>query len=430
MSKHIVVIGGGFAGINLVKQLAGNKEFTVTLVDRNNYNFFPPLLYQIATGFLEVSNISYPFRRLGRQMENVNFHLGEFVKVIPSENQVVISTDNLHYDYLVFAAGVSTNYFGMENVKQNALPMKTVNDALELRNHILAQMELAAVEKDAGERKKLLSIVVAGGGPTGVEISGMLAEMRKNILPKDYPEIAGKGYEGHIYLVDGADAVLKPMSQKSQRDTYEALTNLGVEVKLNMQVKDYCNDVVTFANGETIETKTLVWAAGVTGSVFEGIPVECYGRSKRLITDEFNRIKGLENIYAIGDISIQNHEEKFPAGHPQMAQIAIQQGRNLAGNFKALLKGNSLKPFAYWDKGSMAIIGRNKAVADLPNNIHFFGFIAWCMWIFVHLLSLVTNRNKFTTFLNWLVAYFTKDQSLRMIIRPGRELRMKSRKFE
>jgi NADH:quinone reductase (non-electrogenic) len=418
--KHIVIIGGGFAGINLIERLSKKNEFIITLVDKNNYNFFPPLLYQLSTGFLEVSNISYPFRKLLRGKKKVNFHLGEVEKVIPSENKVILSTGELTYDYLVFATGTTTNYFGMDNVKKNALPMKTVNDALELRNHILKQVELAAISKDKKEQNKLLNIVVAGGGPTGVEISGMLADMKKDILPKDYPEIIRHKIDAEIYLVDGLDAVLKPMSEKSQKDALKALMEMGVIVGLNMQVKDYSDDVVIFTNGTRIETKTLIWAAGVTGLVFEGLPSECYGRGKRLIVDEYNRVKGLNNIFAIGDTSIQSHELKFPNGHPQMAQVAIQHGLNLAENFESILMEKSLNPFVYNDKGSMAIIGRNRAVVDMPDNkMHFNGFLAWFMWLFVHLLSLVKNRNRITTLYNWAGAYITKDQSLRMIIRPS-----------
>jgi NADH dehydrogenase len=417
--KHVVIIGGGFAGVNLLNHLAGKEEFEVTLVDRNNYHFFPPLLYQLATGFLEVGNISYPYRKLLRKKRNIKFHLGEFEQVMPSENKVVLSTGMLSYDYLVIATGAATNYFGMENVKQFALPMKTVNDALELRNHILQQLEFASITANGADRQKMLNIVVAGGGPTGVEISGMLANMRKDILPKDYPDLSGHGAEAHIYLVDAADAVLKPMSEKSHKDAFDALTKMGVEIRLGMQVKDYADGIVTFADGQIIATNTLIWAAGVGGSVFEGIPPACYGRGKRLITDPFSRVMGLVNIYAIGDTSIQLHESKFPDGHPQMAQVAIQQGKNLSGNLVAVQSGQKQHAFEYDDKGSMAIIGRNEAVVDLPGNkVHFSGFIAFFMWLFVHLVSLVSYRNRVTTLYNWTRAYLTRDQSLRMIIRP------------
>jgi NADH dehydrogenase len=322
--KKIVIVGGGFAGINLANGLAEKKDFHVTVVDRNNYNFFPPLLYQVATGYLEPSNISYPFRRLWRRKENVRFHMAEFRRVVPEEKKVVLSTGEMSYDYLVFATGTRTNYFGLENVQKNALPMKTLNDALELRNYLLQIMESAARATVEDERKKLLTIVVAGAGPTGVEVSGMLAEMKKKIVPRDYPELARYSHEAHIYLVDAAEKVLATMSEQSQADSFNALTRLGVEIKLGLQVKDYIDDTVVSTNGQTIQTKSLVWAAGVTSSVFEGIPLSCYGRGKRLIVDEYNALKGMPNIFAIGDTSIQTSDIKFPNGHPQLAQVAIQ----------------------------------------------------------------------------------------------------------
>lgn len=420
--QHIVIIGGGFAGINLAKSLANNKNFSITLVDRNNYNFFPPLLYQVATSYLETSSICYPFRRFLRGKKNIQFRMGELKQVVPAENKIILSNGELSYDHLVFATGAETNFFGMENVKQNALPMKTVNDALELRNYFLQRMEQATRTSDELERKKLLTIVIAGGGPTGVEISGVLAEMKKKVIPKDYPELSGKGYESHIYLVDGGSKLLAPMSEQSQIDTLNALTKMGVEVKLNHLVKDYVDDVVTFTNGETIETKTVVWAAGVTGSVFEGIPAESYGRGRRLIVNEVNQVTGLSNVYAIGDACLQTADKNFPNGHPQVAQVAIQQGKLLAKNFNAMAREQPLKPFAYHDKGSMAIIGWNKAVADIPRpKLHFKGFIAWLMWLFIHLISLINYRNKIRTLYNWTAAYFTKDHTLRMIVRPDGE---------
>lgn len=419
--KHIVIIGGGFAGVNLINHLASNKEFEVTLVDRNNYNFFPALLYQLATSFIEVGNISYPYRKLLRKKKNVKFHLGEFRQVIPTENKVILSSGTLYYDYLVIATGAETNYFGMDNVKKFALPMKTVNDALELRNHMLQQLELAYITPDNHTAQKMINIVVTGSGPTGVELSGMLANMRNGILPKDYPALSKRGLKANIYLVDAVDAVLKPMSEKSHKHAFEALTKMGVEIRLGMQVRDYVDGVVSFTNDETIEANTLIWAAGVTGSLFEGIPVTCYGRGKRLVVDSFNQVIGLANIYAIGDTSIQVHEKKFPGGHPQMAQVAIQQGKNLARNLSALQHTETLTAFEYNDKGSMAIIGRNQAVIDFPGNkVHFSGFIAFFIWLFVHLVSLISYRNRITTLYNWIIAYLSKDQSLRMIVRPSK----------
>lgn len=418
--KEVVIIGGGFAGINLAQSLENKPGFHVTVVDKNNYNFFPPLLYQVATGYLEASNICYPFRKLFQGKKNISFRMGEFLQLVANENKIILSTGELKYDYLVFATGAETNYFGMENVKQNSWPMKNVNDALELRNNFLQKMERATITTDPHERSKLLTIVIAGGGPTGVEISGMLAEMEKFIFRKDYPELSNKGYKSNIYLVDAVPQLLTPMSKKSQTDTYNQLVKMGVKIKLNTAVKDYVNDIVTFANGETIETKTLVWAAGVSAISFDGIPAACYGRGKRLIVDAFNKIDGFENVYAIGDTCYQSTDKNFPNGHPQVAQVAIQQGKNLAVNLRNIEKGNTLKPFAYKDKGTMAIIGTNKAVADI-GKAHFKGFVAWFLWVFVHLISLINYRNRIKTLYNWMGAYFTRDQSLRLIIRPYRE---------
>nr|WP_315141754.1 NAD(P)/FAD-dependent oxidoreductase [uncultured Flavobacterium sp.] len=417
---EIVIIGGGFAGLNLAKELLNEKGIHVTLVDKNNYNFFPPLIYQVATAFLEPSSISYPFRKFFAGKKNLQFRLGELQKVIPAENKIILNNGELTYDYLVFATGAETSYFGMENVKKNAIPMKTLNDAIEMRNTILKNLEKAAICKDIRKRRKLLTIVVAGGGPTGVELSGMFAEMRKNIFLKEYPELGTTA--SNIYLVDGGDALLSPMSKESQEDTLEAVTKLGVVVKLNSRVTDYVDDTVFFSNGETIQTKNLIWAAGVSAREFEGIPTESYGRGKRLATDAFNKVNGTQNIYAIGDTCIQLTDKNFPEGHPQVAQVAIQQGLNLSKNFKSINQNKPLIPFVYKDKGAMAIIGKNKAVVDLPSpKLHFKGFFAWIIWLFVHLISLITYRNRILTFYNWMTAYFAKDQSLRMIIRPDKK---------
>lgn len=418
--KQVVIVGGGFAGVNLAKELAKHNSYVITLVDKNNYNFFPPLLYQVATGYLETSNISYPFRKLFRGSNNFTFRMGTVIKVVQPENKLVLDNGELHYDILVFATGTETNYFGMENVKKNSIPMKTVQDAIYMRNTLLERLERATREPDPAVRKKLTTIVVAGGGPTGVEISGMFAEMKRVVIPKDYPELIGSN--GEIYLVDGLKSVLAPMSEKSQKYTYDTLTEMGVNIKLDCMVKDFSDDVVQFSTGESIETTTLIWAAGVTASVFDGIERESYGRGRRMLVDAFNKVQGTQNIYALGDTCLQTTDPAFPDGHPQVAQVAIQQGVNLGKNLKNVVEGKSLKPFVYHDKGSMAIIGRFKAVADLPKpKMHFDGFIAWMAWLFVHLVSLINFRNKVKTFYNWFVSYTTKDQSLRVIVKPGHQ---------
>ena len=414
--KKLVIIGGGFGGINLALRLKRNPDYEITLVDKNNYNFFPPLIYQVATGFLENSNISYPFRKLFRDYNNIHFRLGKLIKVDTVNQTVELDSGGLPYDYLVFATGAESNYFGNENVRRQAIPMKNVNDALNMRNTILQHLEQASVTTDPAERKKLVTIVVAGGGPTGVEVSGMLADLSAHIFSKDYPELRGSG--GDIFLVDGGAHLLAPMSPASQNDTYQELEKMGVKIRLHTQVKDYIDDKVMLSTGDFIETKNLIWTAGVTAIEFEGIPASSYGRVRRMIVDENNKVVGLENVYAIGDTCIQTSDAVFPNGHPQVAQVAIQQGKLLATNLKALDNGKSLKAFVYKDMGSMAIIGRNKAVADLPHHIHFKGFIAWFMWLFIHLISLIGYRNRMKTLLNWMIAYLFKDQSLRFIVRP------------
>jgi len=415
--KNIVIIGGGFGGINLALELKKNPDYNITLVDKNNYNFFPPLIYQVATGFLENSNISYPFRRLFRKYSNIQFRMGELLKVNPAAHTIQLNNGELSYDYLVLSIGAESNYLGMENIRRHAIPMKNVNDALEMRNTLLKHLEAATITNDPAERKKLLTVVVAGGGPTGVEVSGMLADLRVHSFSKDYPGLLGTGAQ--IFLVDGGPNLLGPMSTASQKDTFDALNRMGVIIKLQTQVKDFVNDKVILSNGEMIETKNLIWTAGITAMIIEGIPGECYGRGKRLIADPFNKVIGVDDIYAIGDTSLQTHESEYPNGHPQLAQTSIQQGKLLAANFKSMASGKPLKPFHYKDLGTMAIIGRNKAVADLPHNVHFKGFIAWFLWLFIHLVSLINYRNRIKTLFNWTIAYLYKDQSLRFIVRPG-----------
>jgi NADH dehydrogenase len=417
MQKHIVVVGGGFAGINLAKSLGRHPDFKVTLVDKNNYNFFPPLIYQVATAFLEPSSISYPFRKLFAGKKNLFFRLGRLKRVKPDANTIVLDNGELSYDYLVFATGAETNFFGNENIKKHAIPMKTLSDAIAMRNVLLMRMEQASISTDPQEANRLLTMVIAGGGPTGVEISGMFAEMKKGILRKDYPEL--KGSNGNVYLVDGGKSVLSPMSEKSQKDTTEVLTRLGVKLIMSTHVNDFDGDTVTLSDGMQIASKNLIWAAGVTARIFEGLPETWYGRGKRLLVDEYNKVIGSENIYAIGDTALMLSDTAFPGGHPQVAQAAIQQGKLLAKNFKNMMSGRALESFEYHDQGSMAIIGSAKAVVDLPKpKMHMKGLIAWLVWLFIHLMSLITYRNRARTFWNWTVAYLSRDQSLRMIIKP------------
>ena len=414
----VVIVGGGFGGMNLAKKLACRKDFQVTLVDKNNYHFFPPLLYQVSTSFIEASNISYPFRRMFQHKSNLRFFLGELERIDTVNNIVETNTGNVEYDYLVIAMGTETNYFGMENVKKNALPMKTIDDALNLRNHLLMNMEKVVRMEEGPERDKLTNIVIAGGGPTGVEVSGMLAEMRKNIVRKDYPEL--KNLRGNIYLVDAGPQLLGPMSKKSQEEAYKVLDKLGVKIILNTAVKDYIDGHVLLANGERIPSAIVVWASGVVARQVPGLPADSIGRGRRILVDEFNRVKGIPNIFAVGDIALMTGDPDYPNGHPQLAQAAIQQGELLAANLGRLKEGKPLKPFRYHNKGTMAIIAKYEAVVDLPRGF-FRGFFAWLVWLFIHLIPIAGFRNKAKLAFNWFWSFVTNDPTLRLIIRPKKE---------
>lgn len=413
--KKVVIVGGGFAGVNFIKKLSKDRHFHITLVDKNNYHFFPPLLYQVATAFIESSNIIYPFRRMFQEKANLRFHMGSLMKINPESNSVETDTGVLTYDYLVLAVGTESNYFGMENVKENSLPMKTIDDALNMRNHLLLNMEKAVRTTDMEEKERLLNVVIAGGGPTGVEIAGMLAEMGRKIVAKEYPEI--KDLQAHIHLIDAGPVLLAPMSKKSQDEACDVLKKLGVKIRLNVAVKDYVNGDVVLANGDTIPTNALIWASGVTGTEVSGLPKEIIVRGRRIAVDEFNTVQGTKNIYALGDICYQTTDKAFPNGHPQLAQVAIQQGQLLAKNLKNIYHNQPLKPFGYNDKGSMAIIAKYKAVVDLPK-FFFKGFFAWFVWLFIHIIPIAGFRNKVKLAFSWFWSFITNDPTLRLIIRP------------
>ena len=415
--KHIVIVGGGFAGLQLIKELDKSNKFHITLVDMNNYNFFPPLLYQVAAGFMEPSAISYPYRKILRERKNTRFRMGELKEVVPSENKLILSNGELFYDILVMATGAESNFFGNKNVAEKAMPMKTISDALMLRNLVYTRLERATRTSDKEQRKKLLSFAIAGAGPTGVELSGIFAEMKQNIMRKDYPELTDDDL-GDIFLIDGQKTVLAPMSAKAQKYTEKSLLKMGVKLKLNVFVKDFINDEVHLSDGTVLEARNLIWAAGVAAKSFRGIDNNSFlSRGKRIKTDAFNKMEEFENIYAIGDSSVMTTDPQYPDGHPQLAQVAIQQAINLGKNLIQEFKNP--KPFTYTDKGSMAIIGRNKAVADIPKKLFLKGFFAWAIWVFVHIMSLVNFRNRLKAFYNWLGYYISKDQSYRMILKPS-----------
>lgn len=416
--KKVVIVGGGFAGINLIKKLSKDSRFHITLVDKNNYHFFPPLLYQVATAFIEPSNISYPFRRLFQQKTNLRFHMGALLKVNPDKNNIETDTGVVEFDHLILALGTETNYFGMERVKANSLPMKTIDDALNLRNHLLLNMEEAVRTEDLKEKEKHLNIVIAGGGPTGVELAGMLAELGRNIALKEYPEI--KDLRTYLYLIDAGPVLLGPMSAKSQTEATKVLKNLGVHVITNTAVKDYVDDTVYLADGRTIKTNVLIWASGVTGREVPGLPAAVITRGRRIMVDAFNTVQGMQNIFALGDLCFQDTDKNFPKGHPQLAQVAIQQGQLLGENLIRQADNKPLKPFSYNDKGSMAIIAKFKAVVDLPK-LFFKGFGAWMVWLFIHIIPLIGFRNKMKLAFSWFWSFMTNDPTLRLIIRPRKE---------
>lgn len=412
---RVIVVGGGFAGINLIKSLSKDKRFQITLVDKNNYHFFPPLLYQVSTAFIEPSSISYPFRRLFQEKENLRFHMGSLIKVNHQEKTIETDTGTLSYDYLVLGLGTESNFFGMQNVKEKSWPMKTIDEALNLRNTILMNMEKAVRAETKEERDRLLNIVIAGGGPTGVELAGMLAELGANIARKEYPEIPD--YGTHIYLVDAGPVLLSPMSKTAQEEATKVLKKLGVHIILNVAVKDYVDGKVMMADGNTIETCTLIWASGVIAREVPGLPAESIGRGRRVLVDEYNRVQNFTNIFALGDQCLQTSDAKFPNGHPQVAQVAIQQGVLLAKNLKSMVSNGEIKPFVYNDKGSMAIISKFNAVADLPK-FSIKGFVAWFIWLFIHVIPLIGFRSKVELAFSWFFSFLTNDPTLRLIIRP------------
>jgi NADH dehydrogenase len=410
--KRIVVVGGGFSGLKLVRALS-NTDYQVVLIDRNNYYQFQPLFYQVATAGLEPSTISFPFRRIFQKSKNVHVRVAEVLKVNTDLNQLETTIGIVYYDYLVLAMGADTNFFGNKKIMELAYPMKSVSEALELRNAILQNYEDALSESDREKRKRLMNVVVVGGGATGVEVAGTLAEMKRTILPKDYPELDFKMMQ--VYLLEGSSRVLNVMSEHASEKAAKYLKELGVNVFLNSLVKDYDGETVYLDGGKQIATKTVVWAAGVVANKIEGLKPEVIARGNRMKVDRTNKVEGYDNIYAIGDIAYMV-EEKYPNGHPQVAQVAIQQAKTLAKNFMNMYYHKPLKQFSYKDPGSMATVGRNKAVADLPN-MKFAGFFAWLIWMFIHLMSLVGGKNRLLAFINWAWSYFTFDQSLRLIIK-------------
>ncbi|MDV7187209.1 NAD(P)/FAD-dependent oxidoreductase [Lutibacter sp. TH_r2] len=411
---RVVIIGGGFAGLAVAKELK-NLELQVVLLDKHNYHTFQPLLYQVATGGLEPDSIAFPLRKTINDLENYFFRLTKVIEVLPEKNKVNTTIGTLEYDYLVIATGSETNYFGNKNIEKYGMEMKSIPQSLNIRSLIIENFEEALLETDLEKRKALMNFVIVGGGPTGVELAGALAEMKKGILPKDYPDLDIRTMQ--INVIQSSNRLLKGMSKKASEKAEDFLIKLGVNVWKNLRVLDYDGLNVKTNGEDQFKAVTLIWAAGVKGATIKGLKEECIiDRPCRFKVDEFSRVNECENIFAIGDVASME-SEKYPYGHSMMAQPAIQQGKHLAKNIIKIIENKEIKPFVYKDKGSMATIGRNKAVVDLPN-WKFQGVFAWFVWMFVHLFSLIGFRNKAVVFLNWVYNYIRFDRETRLIIRP------------
>jgi NADH dehydrogenase len=415
--KRVVIVGGGFGGLTLARKLA-KADFQVVLIDKNNYHQFQPLFYQVAMAGLEPSSIVFPFRKVFQGSKNFFVRVTKVLSVNYLQNEIATEIGPLRYDYLVLAIGADTNWYGNERVRANAIPMKSVSEALFLRNTVFEDYERAVTSENYDQRQRYLDIVVVGGGPTGVEVAGSLAEMKRHIIGKDYQDLDRD--EIQIHLVHGDPRVLNTMSPQASAKAEQFLRELDVTLWLDKVVKDYDGEIVTVDDGSTIRANKVIWAAGITGNTLEGIPAEAIGRGNRLKVNAFNQVEGIDNVFAVGDIALQIHEEKWPNGHPQVAQVAIQQGRLLAANLKRLVQGRALESFRYRDLGSMATIGRHKAVVDLPF-WRFQGVFAWLAWLFVHLFAILGAKNKVFIFMNWVWNYLTYDQSLRLVIKPWRK---------
>jgi len=409
---RVVIIGGGFGGVNLARKLK-HTEVDVVMVDKHNYHTFQPLLYQVAIGAIESDAVAFPLRRIFTGQKGFSFHMAEVQQINPGLNTITTTLGDIHYDYLVVATGANTNFFGNKEIEHYTMPMKNIPEALNIRSLILQNLEKAAVTTDLTERAALLTFVVVGGGPTGVELAGSLAEMRLNMLCKDYPDLRPEDMK--VYLAEGKPKLIAAMSEQASVKAKEFLLEMGVIIYNDVHVTSYNGDQLVIDNGVTIKSRNVFWAAGVKGEVPAGIPQDVVLRGGRIQTDEISRVKGFQNIFAIGDVAAMITSES-PEGHPGVAPVAIQQGGHLAKNILHLVKGQPTEPFKYHDKGSLATIGRNRAVADL-GKIRFQGFFAWFVWLFVHIMSLAGFSNKLVVFCNWLINYFTKNTDNRLIIR-------------
>jgi NADH dehydrogenase len=420
---RLVIIGGGFGGIELAQKLS-QLDIQIVLLDKHNYHTFQPLLYQVATAGLEPGSIAYPLRRLLRKVPNAIFRMAEVLEINTETKSLLTDIGAIDYNYLVIATGSTTNFFNLKpEVSGKMKQLKSIPQALDLRSFILENFEEALLAKDEAKKQELLNIAIVGGGPTGVELAGALGEMKNNILPKDYPELDFRKMQVHLF--EANSSLLAAMSENARERALKYVKSFGVNVWLNTAVTDYDGDELTLNNGKKISTETVIWTAGVKGAMVKGLPETCYLPNGRIQVDEFNRVKEVSDIFAIGDIAHMVTKE-YPKGHPMVAPVAMQQGILLAENIEKFMKNKPAKPFVYFDKGSMATIGRNKAVVDFPKNLTSLGgFPAWFAWMFVHVMSLIGFRNKLIVIAGWLYNYFNYDQTLRLIIRPSKRDRDK-----
>ena len=413
--KRVVIVGGGLGGLRLAEDLYGSG-MQVVLIDKNNFHQFPPLIYQIASAGIDPSSISFPFRQIFRKRKDFYFRMAE-ARMVDTEKKILqTSIGKIDYDYLVLAAGATTNFFGNKNIEEWAIPMKTVPEAMGLRNALLSNFERALTCATEEERQELLNVVIVGGGATGVEIAGALSEMKHYVIPYDYPDMDSSLM--HIYLIEAGDRLLAGMSQDSSKKAYDFLKRMGVDIQFGKMVTDYRDHKVIMKDGTEIPTRTFLWVSGIRANAMPGISEDHLGRGFRFKVDQFNRIPGLNDVFAIGDQCLQTTDPAYPNGHPQVAQVAIQQAKNLAKNIKRINEGhaddNSLTPFKYNNLGSMATIGRNKAVVEI-GKFHSQGFFAWILWLVVHLRSILGVKNKMMVLLNWLWKYVSYNDSIRMI---------------
>lgn len=413
--KRVVIVGGGLGGLRLAEDLYGSG-MQVVLIDKNNFHQFPPLIYQIASAGIDPSSISFPFRQIFRKRKDFYFRMAE-ARMVDTEKKILqTSIGKIDYDYLVLAAGATTNFFGNKNIEEWAIPMKTVPEAMGLRNALLSNFERALTCATEEERQELLNVVIVGGGATGVEIAGALSEMKRYVIPYDYPDMDSSLM--HIYLIEAGDRLLAGMSQDSSKKAYDFLKSMGVDIQFGKMVTDYRDHKVIMKDGTKIPTRTFLWVSGIRANAMPGISEDHLGRGFRFKVDQFNRIPGQNDVFAIGDQCLQTTDPAYPNGHPQVAQVAIQQAKNLAKNIKRINEGhaddNSLTPFKYNNLGSMATIGRNKAVVEI-GKFHSQGFFAWILWLVVHLRSILGVKNKMMVLLNWLWKYVSYNDSIRMI---------------